>query len=461
MGKRGWQRASSDEPIPTRAGAADGVDDVDGLSNRPEQTLSQRCRCVCGIGALVLVGSTLVAFSLLSMLAPSMGSAAGMDRLDWFGAPGVPKVLPPVPPEPSLPPPPPPERPPAHCFDQNPKPDFCLKKASQGLCEQRRIVLQCALSCGACQDVAPSLPPPHGLPLHPPLHPPPPYPPWPLSPPSPPPPSPALPLPAPPPPPMTPETICSRLGRLQETEEGGYCFASVERQASREKCESAYVRLSGGRLLPCIYDAGLAKCKGQSPPVVCSELTPPPGPSSPPPPPMRPPLDVVGRLNERFQTAVQGSSKLSEIGVIMHAFDATEDPEAPWAPCPEGNEVCGFLHNMVSASVVYLGKTNAYTVKGGGVVLNPRYARVKCGYPGDAGTREKRCRANAAPGCVDGCGIWSPDGGGFLTVYCDAKSAGSGYCDGRPWRPKVREDARPRTPCVFSFAVERSPLGAP
>ena len=139
-------------------------------------------------------------------------------------------------------------------------------------------------------------------------------------------------------------------------------------------------------------------------------LAPPPAPRAPPLPPTQPPPppeSVADRLNARFVGAVLGSGKLSEIGVIMHAFDATEDPQAPWAPCPAGNVICGFLHDKVSASAVYLGKTNAYTVKYGGVVLHPSIARVKCGYVGDGGTREKTCSPNAASRCVSGCGIFA------------------------------------------------------
>jgi len=149
--------------------------------------------------------------------------------------------------------------------------------------------------------------------------------------------------------------------------------------------------------------------------------------------------------------AVLGSGKLSEIGVIMHAFDATEDPQAPWAPCPQGNVICGFLHDKVSASAVYLGKTNAYTVKYGGVVLHPSIARVKCGYVGDGGTREKTCSPNAASRCVSGCGIFASDSGHpkhdsetgqrhFISVYCDAAAESeNGWCGGYPWRTKVRD----------------------
>ena len=164
-------------------------------------------------------------------------------------------------------------------------------------------------------------------------------------------------------------------------------------------------------------------------------------------------MNIADNLNTRFASAVPGSGKLSEVGVIMHAFDATEDPQAPWAPCPEGNVICGFLHDKVSASAVYIGKTNAYTVKYGGVVLNPNIARVNCGYVGDGGTREKTCPPGAARRCVSGCGILNavserPSEAGwthFMSVYCDAAADTDGWCGGYPWRPKVRRAPQPPT----------------
>lgn len=431
-----------------------GGDDDDEDSGVPTPVCTRQCQCLSAVGTLaILMGTALVMFALLPLLAPSEDPAATLDRLTWSGivagvAGGPPKLLPPVPPALPQEPPSLPVSPPARCFDQNSNAQFCATKVSRGLCNQRHIVLQCALTCGACKEAVPEPPPPQRAPLHPRSHPP--RCPPPLRPsPSPPLQSPAPLLPPPLPPKQT--AICSKLSGLQEIT--GYCYESSERKASRAKCESTYVRLvasnqllqSSDHFLPCAYDDVNGKCTGRFPAVLCPGLIPPPFPRPPTIPPMQPllpPENVVDRLNTRFVSTVPGSSKLSEIGVIMHAFDATEDPQGPWAPCPEGNEICGFLHDKVSASAVYLGKTLAYSVKYGGVVLHPSIVRVKCGYVGDGGTREKACAPGAARRCVSGCGVF--DGyNHFNSVYCDAPSANSGWCGGYPWRPTVRRAPNP------------------
>ena len=75
-----------------------------------------------------------------------------------------------------------------------------------------------------------------------------------------------------------------------------------------------------------------------------------------------------------------------DFGVIIHSTDQTEDPERPWAVCSASNLACGFFSDRISASVVYKGKTSAYS-GGGGLVVRPQYARLLCGYGGDGGTR--------------------------------------------------------------------------
>lgn len=485
MGRRGWQRASSEEdalsakgiePAATRTSAGGPGDEDEeehaDVPTTPKQVCTRQCQCWCTVGTLVvLAGSALVTFALLSLLAPSEDPAATLDRLTGVAG-GPPKVMPPVPS--ALPPLPPlpPESPPARCFDQNPKAEFCTSRVERGLCNQRHIALQCALSCGACVEAMPGRPPPQRPPQHPPSHPPRRPPPLRPSP------SPPLQSPAPlPPPPSAPKqsALCSRLSGLQEIT--GYCYESSERQASRAICERTYVRLvastqsrqSPDHFLPCVYDEVNRKCNGRFPAEECPGLAPPPAPRAPPLPPTQPsppPVNIADNLNTRFASAVPGSGKLSEVGVIMHAFDATEDPQAPWAPCSEGNVICGFLHDKVSASAVYIGKTNAYTVKYGGVVLNPNIARVNCGYVGDGGTREKTCPPGAARRCVSGCGILNavserPSEAGwthFMSVYCDAAADTDGWCGGYPWRPKVRR--APPTPNPAREAWHRAPTRA-
>ena len=124
-----------------------------------------------------------------------------------------------------------------------------------------------------------------------------------------------------------------------------------------------------------------------------------------------------------------------DFGVIIHSTDQTEDPERPWAVCSASSLACGFFSDRISASVVYKGKTSAYS-GGGGVVVRPQYARLLCGYGGDGGTRGKTCTPpGVSPSCTPGCVTGSDQGWG---TWCDPASTANprdGWCDGHPWRP--------------------------
>ena len=123
-------------------------------------------------------------------------------------------------------------------------------------------------------------------------------------------------------------------------------------------------------------------------------LKPPPSPPPLPPalPPVHPsppksptpmhPMTVVDRINSRYHNAKPGSSNLQDIGVIVHGIDHQEDPQRPWAVCSPSSLDCGFLSDRMSASVVYEGKTAAFS-GGGGVVLNPAATVVLCAYGGE------------------------------------------------------------------------------
>jgi hypothetical protein len=127
---------------------------------------------------------------------------------------------------------------------------------------------------------------------------------------------------------------------------------------------------------------------------------------------------------------VPGSSRLSDIGVIVHGIDYTEDPDRPWAACSPESSDCGFLSDRMSASVIWKVKGTAAFGGGGGVILNPKYSRVLCIYGGDGGTRGKTCSPpGATEQCVPGCVATAHD------AWCDGEGARSSWCDGRPWRP--------------------------
>ena len=74
------------------------------------------------------------------------------------------------------------------------------------------------------------------------------------------------------------------------------------------------------------------------------------------------------------------------MGVVIHAFDGQEDPDRKWAVCPPANGQCGFISDRMSASVIFKGKTAAFS-GGGGIILNPEASRLLCAYGGDGGTR--------------------------------------------------------------------------
>ena len=166
----------------------------------------------------------------------------------------------------------------------------------------------------------------------------------------------------------------------------------------------------------------------------------PPNPTSPPP--YSPPrLAVVDRINARYNHWIPGSSRLEDIGVIVHGIDHTEDPRMPWAACPPDSSDCGFLSDRMSASLIWRAKGPAAFGGGGGVVLHPNFTRILCIYGGDGGTRGKLCNiadelahgiapgltSEVTPSCTPGCVASLHDS------WCDGQSAHSSWCDGKAW----------------------------
>ena len=137
----------------------------------------------------------------------------------------------------------------------------------------------------------------------------------------------------------------------------------------------------------------------------------------------------MDRINDRYRNWVPGSSRLEDVGVLVHGIDATEDPDRPWAVCPTTSSDCGFLSDRMSASLIWRDKGPMAFGGGGGVVLNPNATRVLCAYGGDGGTRGKTCKPpGLTSSCVPGCAMSAGDS------WCDAQKAGSSWCDGHPWR---------------------------
>ena len=143
-------------------------------------------------------------------------------------------------------------------------------------------------------------------------------------------------------------------------------------------------------------------------------------------------MSVVDRINMRYNNFVPGSSRLEDIGVIVHGLDATEDKVRPWAACPPTQSDCGFLSDRMSASIIWKVKGPATFGGGGGVILSPNATRVLCAYGGDGGTRGKTC---TPPGLTDTC---TPGCASSLyDTWCDGRSAQSAWCDGHPWAPSA------------------------
>lgn len=151
-------------------------------------------------------------------------------------------------------------------------------------------------------------------------------------------------------------------------------------------------------------------------------------------------------INARF-TRPDGAScndhSLEGCGVLLHQFDAMEDPQRPWRPCPEVNSrgeisQCAFLRDRMSAASISAGEDPKYRQSHiqlfaggtGGVLLRPSATKVLCGYAGDGGTRGKVCAQIGMMNCIPGCIATEWD------TWCsaDESKAVDGWCDGRPWK---------------------------
>ena len=96
-----------------------------------------------------------------------------------------------------------------------------------------------------------------------------------------------------------------------------------------------------------------------------------------------------------------GSSRLDEIGVIMHGIDGFEDSARPWAACSPVDAHCSFLSDRLSTSVVYRGKASSFSThsriasyeKVGSYILDPFKSTALCAFGGDGGAALNSMRA--------------------------------------------------------------------
>jgi len=162
----------------------------------------------------------------------------------------------------------------------------------------------------------------------------------------------------------------------------------------------------------------------------------PPSPWPPPPVPPSipgpspPPSGAVARLNKMFRNG-KATNSLSGVGIIVHGFDAMEDPERPWRPCPSGLG-CSTLRDRVSTSIINGGMHQGdfslplFACDNGGLIMRGESSRLLCSFSGDGGTRGVVC--NGEPGCVPGCVFPGGD-------WCAHADDASGWCGGKPWPP--------------------------
>lgn len=146
---------------------------------------------------------------------------------------------------------------------------------------------------------------------------------------------------------------------------------------------------------------------------------------------------------------------LHEAGVLIHQFDGREDPQKPFAPCPQqptgdSGWLCnnkGYTHQRSSASVIYAGMREHLSPQGqiplfsydGGVVLDPILTDVWCSYATDGSTdyNQAYCDDDKIDhaACLPGCGSppkWCPEKDHvFGWCHCGVQ-----WCGGspRPWK---------------------------
>ena len=90
------------------------------------------------------------------------------------------------------------------------------------------------------------------------------------------------------------------------------------------------------------------------------------------------------------------SNNLSQVGLMVHCFDGTEDWAQPWAPCLEGECVQGQeKKNFVRWwSVSIINQAQPHTLATSGVILTPHQNEILCSWDSDFGSMLSGCRAN-------------------------------------------------------------------
>lgn len=138
-----------------------------------------------------------------------------------------------------------------------------------------------------------------------------------------------------------------------------------------------------------------------------------PAPMSPPSPP--PTNDIALRLNERFRGGTI-TKDLATAGVLIHQFDAMDDPNPdrhPWMPGAQHAETGDRISAALINAHMQPDPSNnipIYSYSLSGIVLSPTANRLLCAFPYDVGSLDRHCwPKGVSEECIPGCSRWRND----------------------------------------------------
>ena len=93
------------------------------------------------------------------------------------------------------------------------------------------------------------------------------------------------------------------------------------------------------------------------------------------------------------------SNNLSQVGLMVHCFDGTEDWTQPWAPCLEGECVEGQekMNFVRWWSVSIINQQQPHTLATSGLILTPQHNEILCSWDSDFGSMLSGCKVHNVP----------------------------------------------------------------
>ena len=90
------------------------------------------------------------------------------------------------------------------------------------------------------------------------------------------------------------------------------------------------------------------------------------------------------------------SNNLSQVGLMVHCFDGTEDWTQPWAPCLEGECVEGQekMNFVRWWSVSIINQQQPHTLATSGLILTPQHNEILCSWDSDFGSMLSGCKVH-------------------------------------------------------------------